>query len=117
MGIRLSADIISDVNVRDVIDDYLRPDVKDRLGELGLRELKTGASLWPVDTGFSKRNFYVLIEGERVGFYNEADYAKYVEAGIPARRTEGSAWDTLRRALPEMVKTIAQDWRRGHGRR
>ena len=74
----------------------LRERIGNEVGSEGVKLLKGGGSFWPVRTGNSKRAFNYDLAGFEVAFRNRRSYAKYVEAGYPARRTRGAAARTLR---------------------
>ena len=80
-------------------------------GRQAVQELQRRNSLWPVDSGRSKRGFYAEVRGGEVVIINRTSYSSYVEAGIPAGRTRNSARDTLTR--PAARKRIVQAAQRG----
>ena len=61
------------------------------------QDIKEGKSDYPVDTGYSRANFY----GRADGLYNHASYAKYVEArtNAVAKYLRRNFVSILRRAI------------------
>ena len=98
----MPGDVITLINLRRLDPQYVNaaPELRERIGNEvgseGVKLLKGSRSAWPVRTGNSKRAFNYSLDGFQVAFRNRRSYAKYVEAGYPARRTRGSAARTLR---------------------
>ena len=80
-------------------------------GDQAVQELKRRISLWPVDSGRSKRGFYAEVRGGEVIILNRLDYAYYVEDGTPNGRTRNAAERTLK--APAARKRIINAAQRG----
>ena len=73
-----------------VVERAIRtPKQREAACEAAVQVLKSGRSLWPVDTGRSKRAWAVSGRGSRARVRNPTFYSSYVEArnGRPAAKT------------------------------
>ena len=78
--------------------------LNEAAGRAAVRAMRGPSSQWPVETGFSKRVFFVDSVSDRdVTIGNRARYAGYVEAGVPAARTRNSCSDSLRAARRRII--------------
>ena len=93
------------VSLRDALGGEIPPGaLNPASGRAAVRAMRGPGSRWPVETGFSKRAFFVDRVSERdVTIGNRARYAGYVEAGIPNSRTRNSCRDTLRAARARII--------------
>ena len=79
--------------------------------DAAVRLLRGPRSLWPVDTGRSKRAWRRLGSGLQSIIYNPLSYASYVEGrnGRPAERTLRNNVGTIRRAARETLTATRQE--------
>ena len=86
--------------------------VRHVVGKEAVRALKSPQSLWPVDTGYSKRNFGYRVSQDQIIITNRADYANYPEQGIPNPRTRGLGARTIRNAEADLIRVADDEIRR-----
>ena len=73
-------------------------------GRAAVRAMRGPGSTWAVETGFSKRVFFVdRVTDDDVVIGNRARYAGYVNEGIPNRRTRHGCENTLRAARRRII--------------